>query len=177
MAPQGEEGDEEEQQTRGGTNTYHPFYNPVIHPRTVEVYAQTSRRLVLSRPLLGPFLFDNTDSDARDHCANERTFLSYLRLSLYMTIVSVAIVISFHLKTSPTEFELRLAKPLGIVFWCLSLCCLVLGFGNYVKTVERYGRRAAIVQHGWKTQSILITIAISIVGVCILFLATRSTKG
>lgn len=31
--------DEEEQQPRGETNTYHPFYNPVIHPRTVEVYA------------------------------------------------------------------------------------------------------------------------------------------
>jgi hypothetical protein len=28
-------------------------------------------------PFLGPLLFDNTDSDARDHCANERSTTSY----------------------------------------------------------------------------------------------------
>ena len=32
--------------------------------------------------------------------------------------------------------------------------CLVLGVGNYVKTVEGYGKRVAIVQTGWKTQSV-----------------------
>ena len=105
-------------------------------------------------PLIAPLLFDNTDSDARDHCANERTFLSYLRLSLYMSIVAVAIVISFHLKSKPTPLELRMAKPLGIIFWVLSVACLCLGTGNYVKTVNKYSRRAAIVQTGWKTQSV-----------------------
>lgn len=105
-------------------------------------------------PLFGPLLFDNTDSDARDHCANERTFLSYLRLSVYMTVVSIAIVISFHLKSTPSQLELRIAKPLGLIFWCLSVICLIVGCGNYIKTVEGYGRRAAIVQTGWKTQSV-----------------------
>lgn len=47
-----------------------------------------------------------------------------------------------------------MAKPLGIVFWLLSLSCLALGFGNYIKTVNKYSRRAAIVQTGWKTQSV-----------------------
>jgi hypothetical protein len=123
-------------------------------------------------PLFGPLLFDNVDSDARDHCANERSislpaisvqtrahpnqpaFLSYLRLSIYMAVVSLAIVISFHLKSEPTKLELRMARPLGIVFWLLSLCCLALGFGNYIKTVQKYSRRAAIVQTGWKTQTV-----------------------
>lgn len=71
-----------------------------------------------------------------------------------MTIVSVAIVMSFHLKSQPSRLELRMAKPLGIVFWLLSLACLTLGFGNYMKTVNKYSRRAAIVQTGWKTQSV-----------------------
>lgn len=31
------------------------------------------RSVFIQRPLLGPLLFDNTDSDARDHCANERS--------------------------------------------------------------------------------------------------------
>jgi hypothetical protein len=71
-----------------------------------------------------------------------------------MSIVAIAIVVSFHLKSEPTNLELRMAKPLGIIFWFLSLCCLALGFGNYVKTVEKYSRRMAIVQTGWKTQSV-----------------------
>jgi hypothetical protein len=71
-----------------------------------------------------------------------------------MSIVSIAIVISFHLKSQPSRLELRMAKPLGIIFWGLSVSCLFLGFGNYVKTVNKYSRRAAIVQTGWKTQTV-----------------------
>ena len=124
-----------------------------FHDLTITPSASNSSIFCLP-PLLGPLLFDNTDSDARDHCANERTFLSYLRLSIYMTIVSIAIVISFHLKSTPSPLELRFAKPLGLVFWGLSVMCLVLGVGNYITTVEGYGKRAAIVQTGWKTQSV-----------------------
>jgi hypothetical protein len=136
-------------------------------------------------PLFGPLLFDNTNSDARDHCANERStspampsspaisptylshskphpltsvphkaFLSYLRLSVYMAVVSTAIIISFHFKQQPTPLERRMSQPLGIIFWLLSLACLCLGFGNYMKTVNKYGQRVAIVQTGWKTQSV-----------------------
>ncbi|KAL1874457.1 hypothetical protein Daus18300_003475 [Diaporthe australafricana] len=83
-------------------------------------------------PFFGPLLFENQTSDARDHCANERTFLSYLRLSIYMAIVSVAIVLSFHLKSQPSAAELRMAKPLGLVFWVLSVACLFVGLGNYI---------------------------------------------
>lgn len=71
-----------------------------------------------------------------------------------MSVVSIAIILSFHLKDEPTDFELRMALPLGIVFWCLGLFCLVLGFGNYVKTITLYSKRAALVQSGWKTQTV-----------------------
>lgn len=71
-----------------------------------------------------------------------------------MTIVSIAIVVSFHLKSEPSRLERRMAKPLGIIFWLLSLACLGLGFSNYIRTVNKYSRRAAIVQTGWKTQSV-----------------------
>lgn len=49
-----------------------------------------------------------------------------------MAVVSVAIVLSFHLKNEPSDFELRMAKPLGIVFWILAVSCLFLGVGNYI---------------------------------------------
>jgi len=79
-------------------------------------------------------------------------FLSWLRLAIYMSIVSVAITISFHLKSQPTETEKRVALPFGIIFWLLSLACLASGLSNYIKTVAKYSRRQALVQSGWKTQ-------------------------
>lgn len=89
-------------------------------------------------PFLGPLLFENQTSDARDHCANERTFLSYLRLSVYMAVVAVAIVLSFHLKSQPSPAELRMAKPLGLVFWALSVACLLVGLGNYIREFSHF---------------------------------------
>ncbi|EPE24375.1 hypothetical protein GLAREA_08227 [Glarea lozoyensis ATCC 20868] len=162
-------GDEEEAVI---VNTYSPLGLP-IHPVPIDVTAYGHRTpnssIFCLPPLLGALLFDNTDSDARDHCANERTFLSYLRLSVYMSVVAVAIVVSFHLKHEPSELELKMARPLGIMFWSLAVCCLALGSGNYIKTVTKYSRRAAIVQTGWKTQSVLTIIALSIVGVFFVF--------
>ena len=49
-----------------------------------------------------------------------------------MAIVSSAIVLSFHLKSQPSEVELKMAKPLGVVFWALSVACLLLGVMNYI---------------------------------------------
>lgn len=69
-----------------------------------------------------------------------------------MSIVSMAILLSFHVRSAPTELELKMAKPLGIIFWVLGVVCLAAGGGNYVKTIEKYGKRRAIVQTGWKTQ-------------------------
>lgn len=99
-----------------------------------------------------------------------------------MAIVSVAITVSFHIKGTPSDLERRVAKPLGGIFWVLSVVTLVLGVGNYISkltlfwerlreslhgcwvsnyiffalffigTVNMYGKRAAIVQSGWRTQ-------------------------
>jgi hypothetical protein len=81
-----------------------------------------------------------------------------------MSVVAIAIVVSFHLKSQPSPLELHMARPLGIIFWFLSLCCLALGFGNYIKTVEKYSRRMAIVQTGWKTQSVSYLLLFSAFG-------------
>lgn len=139
--------------------------NPLVLPNPIELIASTltacrssSSHPFLARPVFAPLLFPNESSDARDHCANERTFLSWLRLSVYMSIVSVAIIISFHLKSEPTSIEKRIALPVGLIFWLLSLACLGSGLANYVKTVTKYSRRQALVQSGWKTQVVCISI-------------------
>jgi hypothetical protein len=48
-----------------------------------------------------------------------------------MSIVAVAIVLSFHLRKTASDIELRMAKPLGAIFWALSVCCLGVGVANY----------------------------------------------
>ena len=131
-----------------------------------------SNHLFLTKPICGPLIFDNISSDARDHCANERTFLSWLRLSVYLAIVACAIIISFHLQEAPSDLERRMALPLGLVFWALALACLISGFATYVRTIVKYSRRAALVQSGWKTHAIFMVVAFVIFGACVLFLVT-----
>ncbi|KAI1749900.1 hypothetical protein F4782DRAFT_532981 [Xylaria castorea] len=158
----------------------------------------TGQNTFTTWPLLGPLLFDNDTSDARDHCANERrsgssyginpqntattqeheltkpppptAFLASLRLSVYMSVVAVAIAVSFHLRSAPSALEQRIAKPLGLIFWLLSVACLVVGLGNYITTINKYSRKVAIVQSGWRTQFIMSFIAFSIFGTCVTFI-------
>lgn len=146
-------------------------YNPLINPfHTKPVWVDGQEHLFFQSPLLGALLFENTASDARDNCANERTFLSWVRLSMYLAVVSVAIIISFHFRGEPTLLERRMALPLGLIFWVLSLICLANGFGNYVYTVRKYSHKAALVQSGWKTQAVVVILAIVILASCILFI-------
>ncbi|KAH0612737.1 uncharacterized protein H6S33_009117 [Morchella sextelata] len=130
--------------------------------------------IILSSPFISPLLFTNDASDARDHCANERNFLSWLRLSVYLCVVSIAIVISFHFKREPTQLERRMSMPLGIIFWSLSLACLFAGLANYLKTIQLYRRKTALVQSGAKTQVVLGIITVVIIATCLLFLATNA---
>ena len=138
--------------------------------------SQQRRHIFLASPLSGALVFENNTSDARDHCANERTFLSWLRLSMYLAIVSMAIIISFQFRSPPTHVEKRMSLPLGLVFWVLSLASLANGFANYVRTVRKYSRRAALVQSGWKTQAMFGIVGGVILGSCVVFLVTDANK-
>lgn len=110
-------------------------------------------RTILHRPL-HPFILPNLSSEARDHAANERTFLSWLRLAVYLSVVSSAIVVSFHLRYEPSPLERRFALPLGIVFCLLSLGTLAMGLANYVRTIRHYAQRRALVQAGFRSQAV-----------------------
>lgn len=60
-----------------------------------------------------------------------------------MAIVSVAITLSFHLKTEATPLELRMAKPLGTIFWALSVMTLFAGTGNYISECGNEARKGS----------------------------------
>jgi len=95
---------------------------------------------------------------------------------MYLCIVSVAVVISFHFKHEPSELEKELSLPLGICFWVLSLVCLFAGLGNYVKTIGMYSKKAALVQSGPKTQFVMVIVAVAVVAACVLFLSTHAKR-
>lgn len=130
--------------------------------------------LFLSHPLNSPLLIPNSSSDVRDHLANERTFLSWLRLSVYLAVVAVAILINFHLRHRPSALEVRMSLPLGLIFWVLALVSLVGGFGNYVRTVAKYARKDALVQSGIKTQVIFGVVSFAIVVACVLLIGVEA---
>ncbi|KAL5601194.1 hypothetical protein BROUX41_005999 [Berkeleyomyces rouxiae] len=148
----------------------------VMGPVDVEAILarDASRNPFFMGPILGPLLVPNETSDARDHCANERTFLSYVKLSMYITIVAVTIVLSFHLKSEPSELELRIATPLGAIFWVLSLAVLLVGLANYIETLNKYGKKAALVQTGWGTQLVIGMVGACVMGTCVALLVIES---
>jgi hypothetical protein len=78
----------------------------------------------------------------------------HIQSELDLMKVGLAIIISFHLKREPSRLELRMALPFGIIFWFLSLACLLSGLFNYYHTVMQYSKRSAIVQSGWKTEMV-----------------------
>lgn len=136
------------------TMTQSSVVNPSLGPCSSTMSTVTAETTAQTNEVASPVFPKSRDRETNHLSA----FLSYLRLSIYMAIVSIAIVVSFHLKSKPSELELRMALPLGIVFWFLALGCLLVGFGNYIKTVTKYSRRAAIVQTGWKTQVVSANI-------------------
>ncbi|KAF8449880.1 hypothetical protein BDZ91DRAFT_751429 [Kalaharituber pfeilii] len=140
-------------------------------PRPILVSEFDEPSVLFANPFVSPLVFENSASDARDHCANERNFLSWLRLSIYLAILSIAITISFHLGSPATALEQRMALPLGLIFWLLSLLCLCAGLGNYLSTVEDYRKKRAKVQHGIKTQIIVAIVSLTIIATCIIFIS------
>ncbi|KAL4886662.1 hypothetical protein BJY04DRAFT_76204 [Aspergillus karnatakaensis] len=166
---------------RSGTAQTRPRYNPLINPANakpvlVEEHLEDSAHIFLARPYLGALLFENSASDARDHCANERTFLSWLRLSMYLGVVSIALLMSFHFGSQPSSLERKMSLPMGIVFWVLALVSLGNGLANYIKTVKKYSRKVALVQSGWKTQLTFVVVGGVILGSCIVLLVTDSGR-
>ncbi|KAK0200176.1 hypothetical protein DFS33DRAFT_1266552 [Desarmillaria ectypa] len=84
---------------------------------------------------------ENNGSVARDHLASERTFLAYVRTSLVLASVGVALVQLFSLSSRTTSNETTFsptsgaahgyARPLGATAVILSLGILGVGMTRY----------------------------------------------
>ncbi|GJJ72959.1 putative membrane protein [Entomortierella parvispora] len=104
------------------------------------IYAKYSPSLTL----------ENKGSIARDHLANERTYLAWLRSSLSLITVGVAVTQLFRLQSTnpdePPTSELvkvsELGRPLGGSFIALGIMFLWLGTSRYFhsQSVLSYGQ-------------------------------------
>ncbi|KAF9352611.1 hypothetical protein BGX34_012066 [Mortierella sp. NVP85] len=112
-----------------------PKPHPVLH-FLKELYDKCSPSLIL----------ENKGSIARDHLANERTFLAWLRSSLSMITVGVAITQLFRLQSGSTGGSVdkvtELGRPLGGSFVALGILFLWLGASRYFhsQNVLSYGQ-------------------------------------
>ncbi|KAG0282507.1 hypothetical protein BGZ96_000410 [Linnemannia gamsii] len=103
-----------------------------------KVYSEYSPSLTL----------ENKGSIARDHLANERTYLAWLRTSLSLITVGVAVTQLFRLQTGDANQGNQLIKvshigrPLGGSFIALGMLFLWLGTSRYFhnQTVLSYGQ-------------------------------------
>ncbi|ORZ17020.1 hypothetical protein BCR42DRAFT_295831, partial [Absidia repens] len=75
-------------------------------------------------------LLENKASVARDHLANERTFLAWLRTSLSLITVGVAITQLYHLNPSSSN-KIVVGRALGATFVALSIVFLYFANARY----------------------------------------------
>lgn len=85
---------------------------------------------------------ENRQSVARDHLANERTFLAWVRTSLTFASAGIALTQLFRLsELKESHFAYRVSTIIGSLFVSASILCLLLGAYRYfhVQTVLQDG--------------------------------------
>ncbi|KAI8094970.1 uncharacterized protein B0P05DRAFT_445633, partial [Gilbertella persicaria] len=83
-------------------------------------------------------ILENKGNTARDHLANERTYLAWFRTSLSLITLGIGIIQVYHLSNAN---HTRLGRALGLIFVMASI--VFLYFGNV-----RYFHAQWALQHG-----------------------------
>ncbi|PCH40380.1 hypothetical protein WOLCODRAFT_136834 [Wolfiporia cocos MD-104 SS10] len=122
------EGNDNEEQSPEPTidEARHPSASgPEQRRQRGETLEELGRRLNLSLTL------ENSGSVARDHLASERTFLAYVRTSLTIASMGVALVQLFTIAGGTNQQLQRYSRPLGATIIVIGLCTLFLGVIRY----------------------------------------------
>ena len=114
--------------------------NTTTHQTTPSLLRQrnTSNRSPFSVLNNVSLSLENTGSVARDHLANERTYLAWLRTSLSFASIGVAVAQLFSLNQAigggtgnGSEMLRRFGQPLGATFIGVAIIVLLLGVKRY----------------------------------------------
>ncbi|KAI7152888.1 hypothetical protein KC349_g8711 [Hortaea werneckii] len=112
-------------------------------------------------------------ADCRDHLANERTYLGYLRTSLALSMVGVAIAQLYRLKHSPSPNPVYgyyvLGKPVACVFHASALGVILVGAVRFFRqqsamSIGKVHARGweVLVIFGWVFLLLLTVLALNI---------------
>lgn len=131
-------------------------------------------------PCVTNIIFENNTSEARDLDANERNFLSMLRLTLYLGLVGVVVLFNTRLPTTGDNKEKpdknkvhlneKIAISLGIVFCVLSIFGLWATVNNYISTIGGYAKQRSVVQTTPLAQLLVLASGAAIFAANIIFL-------
>ncbi|KAF9352430.1 hypothetical protein BGX26_009754 [Mortierella sp. AD094] len=146
------------------SNITPPSWKTKLFDYLQELYTKYSPSLTL----------ENKGSIARDHLANERTYLAWLRSSLSLITVGVAVTQLFRLQssTAPTIELIKvseLGRPLGGSFIALGIVFLWLGTSRYFhsQSVLSYGQfpasRGSVILATVSVMSVLLACFIIVI--------------
>lgn len=97
--------------------------------------------------------------DCRDHFANERTFLAYLRTSVALSMIGVLIAQLYRLQHAPETDPLFgyfvLSRPLACIFQCAAGSMILLGAFRFWRQQNAMAR-GKVHAGGWEVLTICI---------------------
>lgn len=147
-------------------------------------YDAKKRETTISRkfPLLAPLFsfwrhhvhLTVPHDECRDHLANERTYLSYLRTSLALSTMGVTITqllrLEHSLNPSPTFGYYVLGRPLGALFQVAAILLALIACHRYWRQ-QMSMARGKVWASGWELYSIFCLLVLLCLGVFVLLVA------
>ncbi|KAK9476512.1 hypothetical protein V1514DRAFT_336612 [Lipomyces japonicus] len=144
----------------------------------VPLHEQTQWDIHFKSPLFGSLVYHNDPCDGRDHGANERNFLAWLRLAAGFTSTSFAFIINYYVppgksifgpdkqSSSTQSLENRGSFAWGLIFLASSLGTIFFAYFCYVNHMHHVGRRSLLVQFNWQTLVFFGLTCAAIFGAC-----------
>ncbi|KAK3636449.1 hypothetical protein LTR56_014236 [Elasticomyces elasticus] len=117
--------------------------------------------------------------DCRDHLANERTFLGYLRTSLALSMLGAVVAQLYRLQHSPTPSPTFgfyiLSKPIAAIFQCSAICMTLLGAIRFYR--QQHAMSIGKVHAGgWEILVIIALVFILLLGMTAVHIAVDIYK-
>ncbi|GAA5976767.1 hypothetical protein JCM10908_005625 [Rhodotorula pacifica] len=138
---------------------------------TVDGEQGSIRRRGTVSKLLGSPTILNEGSTARDYLARERNFLSWLKLTVSLAVISAALLVRFQFGgVVMPDWEQHAQEPLGILFFVASIGSLISSSITFYRAQSDYALHKAFVYAGRAQDTLIVGIALLTLASCILLL-------
>ncbi|KAM0754415.1 hypothetical protein T439DRAFT_376899 [Meredithblackwellia eburnea MCA 4105] len=116
----------------------------------------------------------NEGSTARDFLARERNWLSWVKLSVTLFVISAALLLRFSFSEDEIpNWEASAEKPLGILFFCSAWSSLLVGIFTLYSHQNAMRRKEGFIYSGRISQAVTWAIGLLTVSACILLLVAE----